>query len=291
MKKFAFFGTPLFAEIVLDELKAKGFVPSLIVTVEDKPKGRKLVLTPPEVKVWAEKESVPYLQLKTLRDAEVVEKIKSFSPDGFDPGTRAEHGTGWDFFVVASYGKMIPQNVLDIPKLGTLNVHPSLLPKLRGASPIESAILSESETGVTIIRLDAEMDHGPIIAQEQTAIDEWPPYFETLETTLAHHGGKLLADILSDWVDGKIEEKEQDHHSTTVCGKIKKEDGLLDLDADPELNLRKIRAYHVWPTAYFFQDGKRIIVKRAHIENSELIIDRIVPEGKNEMDYSSYKNN
>ncbi len=272
--KFVFFGTPEFSVIVLDELKSADFIPSLVVTAEDKPKGRKLVLTPPEVKVWAEKNGVPCLQPKTLKDPSVAEHIEQIQAE---------------FFVVASYGKIIPQNILDMPKRGALNVHPSLLPKLRGASPIESAILSENETGVTIIKLDEQMDHGPILARHKIETSEWPPYFEMLEKDLARAGGKLLAGILPDWLSHKLNEQHQDHGKATLCGKIKKEDGLLDLTQDPELNLRKIRAYHIWPTAYFFKDGKRIIVKRAHIDDGELVIDRIVPEGKKEMDYKKLK--
>lgn len=274
--KFIFFGTSLFSVIVLDELKTQGFLPKLIITVPDKPKGRKLVLTPPETKVWAEKNNIPCAQPETLRKPEGLETIESYVKDGVD------------FFVVASYGKILPQNVLDMAPLGTLNVHPSLLPRLRGASPIESAILSENETGVTIIRLDAETDHGPILKQEKIDVPNWPPYFEDLEKTLGEAGGKLLAEILPDWILGKITEKEQDHTQATFCGKIEKTDGEIDLMDNPEKNLRKIRAFHVWPGAFFFDNGKRIVIKRAHIENGELVLDRIVPEGKKEMLYADY---
>ncbi len=231
---------------ILDALKAAGFLPSLVVTVEDKPKGRNLILTPPETKVWAEQNNIPVIQPKTLRKPESLEMLTSHTKDGVD------------FFVVASYGKILPQEVLDIPKLGTLNVHPSLLPKLRGASPIESTILTENETGVTIIRLDADMDHGPIVAQEKVEVSEWPPYFTDLEKTLGEAGGKLLVELLPDWLLGKITEQEQNHAEATFCGKIEKADGEINLSDDPEKNLRKIRGYHVWPGAYFFKDGKRI---------------------------------
>ncbi|MCX6702135.1 MAG: methionyl-tRNA formyltransferase [Candidatus Zambryskibacteria bacterium] len=281
MKKiiWAFFGTSNFSVIILDELKTNGFIPTLIITTEDKPKGRKLILTPPEVKIWAEKEKVPYIQPKTLKNPDVVEIINKYAPKGFD------------VFVVASYGKIIPQSILDIPKYQTLNVHPSLLPKLRGASPIQNAILGESETGVTIMRLDAEMDHGPILAQEKIVLTEWPPYAEDLEKLLGKKGGKLLVETLSEWVDGKIKEQEQEHNLATYCQKIQKTDGELNLNDNVEINLRKIRAYHIWPGAYFFDDNKkRIVVKKAHIENDGLILDRIVPEGKKEMGYKDYLN-
>lgn len=276
---FAFFGTSNISVIVLNELKARGFLPKLIITVEDKPQGRKMVLTPPETKVWAQENKIPFIQPKTLKTPDVEKEIRSYSGEGFD------------LFIVVSYGKIIPQNILDIPKHKTLNVHPSLLPKLRGPSPIKSAILTENETGVTIMRLDAEMDHGPIIAQKKIEI-EWPPYEEDLEKMAGKIGGEMLAEIIPEWIAGKILEIEQKHEDATVCLKIQKIDGEIDLNDSPEKNLRKIRAFHVWPTAYFFigkgDYKKRIIVRKAHIENNSLVIERVVPEGKKEMDYSDF---
>lgn len=272
---WAFFGTTEFSVIVLEELKASGFLPSLIVTVEDKPKGRKLLLTKPPVKVWAEKEQIQYIQPKTLRDIKVLEEIKNIK--------------NLDFFIVFSYGKIIPKEILGIPALGAINLHPSLLPKLRGPSPIKSAILKENETGLTIIKMDEEMDHGPIIVQKKIDVLEWPPYENDLETLLAHEGGKLLASIIPDWINNKIKETEQDHSKATFCQKIEKTDGELNLEDSPEINLRKIRAYHVWPGAHFFdKSNKRIIVRKARIEENNLIIERVVPEGKKEMSYSEY---
>lgn len=271
---WVFFGTSKFSVLILEELKSRGFLPSLVVTVQDKPKGRKLILTPPEVKIWAEKENIPYIQPKKL-DNETYLKLLNSKPE---------------LFVVASYGKIIPQNVLDIPKHKTLNVHPSLLPKLRGPSPIQNAILSEQETGVTIMRLDAEMDHGPIVVQQKITIVDWPPYTEDLEEILAKTGGNLLAKILPDWIDGKIEEKEQNHKLASYCKKIEKIDGKLNFNDSPHINLRKIRAYHIWPGAYYLDENKRIIVKKAHVENGELILDTIVPEGRKEMSYKDYLN-
>jgi methionyl-tRNA formyltransferase len=273
---FAFFGTSEFSVIILDELKAKGFVPKLVVTVEDKPKGRKLILTPSEVKVWAEKEGIPYVQPKTLRKPEGIEMVRK----GFSETP--------DFFVVASYGKILPKEIVDMPTKGIINVHPSLLPKLRGPAPIEGAILGENETGVTIMCIDEEVDHGNIIAQRKIDIPEWPPYAENLERKLAHEGGALLAEILPNWIEGQVTETEQNHSQATFSKKIEKSDAELDLNAPAEINLRKIRAYHAWPSAFFFLNGKRIIVKRAHIEENKLVIDRVVPEGKKEMDYKDF---
>ena len=257
-------------------------MPTLIVTMPDKPKGRKMILTPPEVKVWAEENGVKFIQPKSLREDKnpgIENEVRSFGAD--------------DLFIVASYGKIIPQNILDIPKHQTLNVHPSLLPKLRGPSPIVSAILTENETGVTIMRLDAEMDHGPILAQKKIEIPEWPPYAETLEKILGQEGGKMLAQIIPDWIAGKIPGIEQNHSQATVCKKIEKTDGEINLSDPADLNLRKIRSFHAWPTAYYFQKHKdknlRVIIKKAHMENGALILDRVVPEGKKEMDYSDFQ--
>ena len=280
---WTFFGTSRFSVIVLDKLKEKGFIPTLIVTVEDKPKGRKMILTPPETKIWATKEGVPYLQLKTLKKPESEEAIRNQLKEGCE------------VFVVASYGKIIPQNILDIPRHHCLNVHPSLLPKLRGPSPIKSAILTLNETGVSIIRLDAEMDHGPILAQKKVVMEEWPPYEENLEKILGEVGGEMLSELLPLWINSKIKEQEQDHSLATICQKIEKSDGQINLEDNPEINLRKIRAYHTWPTTYFFLTEnnikKRIVVKKAHIENGKLVLDRIIPEGKKEMDYKDFIRN
>jgi methionyl-tRNA formyltransferase len=278
---FIFFGTSYFSVIILDELKVAGFTPTLVVTVPDKPKGRALVMTSPETKVWAETHNVPCVQFGTLKNAESETEIKKYFPDGCDVG------------VVASYGNIIPQNILDIPRRGMLNVHPSLLPKLRGASPLQSAILSEHETGVTIMHLDAQMDHGGIVAQEKIAIHDWPPYALDLEELLGHAGGKLLAEVLPRWIAGTATETVQNHTEATFTKKIEKADAKLDLSAPMEVNLRKIRAYHVWPGAYFFHTHKsgkkiRVIVTRAHVENGILTIERVIPEGKKEMNYSDF---
>lgn len=281
---FAFFGTSEFSVIILDELKKSGFLPSLIITTPDKPKGRKLILTPSPVKIWATENNIKYIQPESLRlskNPHIVEEIKSYSKQDFD------------LFIVASYGKIIPQDILDIPSKKTLNVHPSLLPKLRGASPIQSAILFENETGVTIMRLDAEMDHGPIVAQENVAIENWPPYSDDLEKILGERGGKILADILPKWISGEIKEVDQDHGKATLCRKIEKVDGEINLLDDAEKNLRKIRAYNIWPTTYFFTEHLnkkiRVIIKRAKIENGELVLEKIIPEGKKEMSFEDFK--
>jgi methionyl-tRNA formyltransferase len=277
--KFIFFGTSGFSVIILEKLKEAGFVLALIITGEDKPKGRHLILTPPPVKIWAEKNNIPFLQPHSLKD----ESLRS-----------TLHDLRSTLFLVASYGKIIPQSILDIPKHGALNVHPSLLPKLRGASPIQGAILTENQTGVTIMRMDAEMDHGPIVTQREVEVDDWPPYSMDLEKILAEEGGKLLVEILPAWFNGDLKEIEQDHYKATYTKKITKDDAHIDLSENPQTNLRKIRAYAGWPNAFtfFIKDEKRIrvVIKRAHIDAGELILERVVPEGKKEMSYEEFRN-
>lgn len=275
MINFAFFGTDEFAVTVLEELKSSGLVPGLIVTTPDSPKGRKLVLTPPPVKVWATTNGIKFIQPENLRS---------------DLGASLRSDLGqYEFFLVASYGKIIPQEILDLPKHGTLNIHPSLLPKYRGAAPLQSAILNgDQETGVTIMQLDAEMDHGPILAAVSYQLSA-VCNFESLRDSLAKLGAQKLAEILPDYLSGKLKSVKQDHSQATYTKKITKELGLLNLSDSPELNDRKIRALNPNPGTYFIDNNKRVKIISAHIENNTLILERVVPEGKKEMDWESYR--
>lgn len=282
--KFAFFGTPAIAVIILDELKKAGYVPALIVTNPDAFVGRKHILTPPPTKVWARENNVPIIQPKSLKDAAEVTELT---------------GTQWDLMIVAAYGKLIPEWLLALPHHGILNVHPSLLPKLRGASPIRSAILHNMrETGVTIMKLDAELDHGPIVAQLPANIpaEHWPVAGSILDEGLAHQGGALLASSIPAWIKKTITSTEQKHTEATFCTKIEK--SMSELVIDP-MNLPnatqaldylcKIRAFDGWPETFFMHKGKRIKIKHANLSaDGTLVITRIVPEGKNEMDWGQY---
>ncbi len=279
--RFAYFGTPEFASIILDELEAKGFIPTVVVTAPDKPKGRKLMLTPSEVKVWATLRNIPVLTPEKIRsNVEFLVTLKGYE---------------CELFIVAAYGKIIPKEILDIPTHGVLNVHPSLLPKFRGSSPIESFILSdEPHTGVTIMELDEEMDHGPVIAQrERVRGEHYPerPKGSLLTKDLAHFGGKLLAEIIPEWMNG-LGSIAQDHSRATFTKKIIKEDGLIELTGDAEQNYKKIKAFDEWPGAYFFTErsGKtiRVRVNDAEYKNGTLTITRVTPEGKKEMNYDDF---
>jgi len=268
--KWVFFGGSQFSVYVLEELKLHGILPKLIITTPDKPKGRKLILTPTPAKVWAKENSI-----------EVLNNYNLLSKD-------------YDLFLVASYGKLIPKEIFEIPTHKTLNIHPSLLPKYRGASPIVSQILSgDTEIGITIMEIVEEMDAGPVVIQKQLKLEEWPIGNKELEKILAIEGARLFAHILPEWLEGAIDPIMQDETKATFCAKIKKEDGLLDIDLNnleknADQNLLKIKAFEGWPTAYFFLDGKRIIITDATLENSELKILTVKPEGKSEMPFEDF---
>ncbi|MDO8620582.1 MAG: methionyl-tRNA formyltransferase [bacterium] len=288
---FVFFGTPEPAVEILDALFAKGYTPALIVTAPDKPQGRKLVVTPPPVKVWALAHHIPVLQPEKLDSSFFLELSAS----------------SFELFIVVAYGSLIPKEILALPKHGSLNVHYSLLPKYRGASPIEHQILEDDkEVGVSLLLLDEEMDHGPIVAEEKIQdsrpnatggqagfkIQEWPPTAPELRKISNQVAGELLVNILPDWVSGKIEAKAQDHSKATYTRKFKKTDGELDLSADPYKNLLKIKAFDGSIGTYFFVEtsGKkiRVTIKDAKMEGDALVITRVVPEGKKEMDYTEF---
>ncbi len=274
---FIFFGTPEYAVFVLEELKKKELLPSIIITAPNRPAGRGLTLTPPPVKIWAEKNNIAVLQPEKL-DAEFINKLRRLMEQV-------------ELFIVAAYGKIIPKEVLDIPKCGILNVHPSLLPKYRGPSPLEAPILNEDkETGVTIILLDEKMDHGPIITQEK--IDIGKKCKDELGEILFRKGGQILVDVIPKWIAGKIKAKEQDHSKATFTKKITKQDGLIDLNDNAKINWAKFCAYYGWPGTFFFmkKNGKKIRVKitEAEFENGEFIIKRVIPEGKKEIPFSIF---
>ncbi|MDQ3075985.1 MAG: methionyl-tRNA formyltransferase [bacterium] len=270
---FIFFGTPDVASLTLEILKEAGYMPGLIVTSPDKPQGRKMLLTPPPVKVWAEENNIPYLQPEKLTE-EILDKIKS---------------TKSDLAIVVAYGKIMPETIIKTPTLGSINIHYSLLPKHRGASPVESAILAgEMVTGVSIQQMEFKMDSGPILAEQVVPIlpDEKA---EALRARLIQTGGELLVNVIPDLLEGKIIPKHQNELEATFCKKIKKEDGLVDLENESvEVLYNKFRAYHKWPRVYFFKNGKRIIITDATLEDRKFVIRKVLPEGKKEITYEEF---
>ena len=271
--KFVYFGTPEFSTIVLDELKLAGYIPNLIITSPDRPVGRKYIMTPPPVAVWASENNIECWQPEHPRD--IVEKLSEQE---------------WDLFIVASYGYIVSQKILDIPERGVLNVHTSLLPKYRGASPIESAILNgDSETGSTIMKMTLGMDEGPILAQTRIPLSTnitKPELFEIL----AHDGGKILSETLEKYINAEIQETEQVNELATYCKKLKKEDANLTYDDDITRD-RKYRAFYGWPGSFVIDGEIRLKITKAEFENGIFTIERVIPAGKNEIGYKQYLKN
>jgi methionyl-tRNA formyltransferase len=190
---------------------------------------------------------------------------------------------GAEVFVVASFGKILPDELIYMPPHKTLNVHPSLLPKLRGPAPIQAAIIGEAETGVTIQRINDKVDEGPIVARERVDFEHWPIGYREAEELLGRKGGELLAKILPQWVTGEIKEVPQDNSQATYTKIIKKSDADISNDS-PDVSWKKVLAYEVWPRARIGE----LIITKAHLESDKLIIDRVLPPGKKEMDYKDY---
>ena len=275
--RFVFFGTPELATVFLDDLEKDGLVPSLVVTTPDTSKGRGMALTPPPVKVWAEKRTIPVLQPEKLDD--------SFASQ--------LQASAYDVFVVIYYGKILPREIFSMPKHGTINIHFSLLPRWKGTSPIRAAILNDDgKAGTSLVLMDEQIDHGPLIAQKALLIANWPPSARELEAFATHESAKLLRAVIEPWISGEIEAREQNHDLETLCPTLEKADGLLDFSGDPHTNLLKIRAFDstIGTHAFFERSSKKIRVQilDAHIEHNSLVIDKVKPEGKREMNYEEF---
>lgn len=286
--KIAFFGTSDFSLIVLDELKKNGIIPELIVTTPDKPQGRKMILTPTPTKVWAENNSIEYITPVKLKEETFLKKISEYN-----------------LFIVASYGKIIPKEVIDVPEYKVLNIHPSLLPKYRGPSPLQEQILNdEKEIGVSIMLIDEQVDHGDIIIQERVEIKNWPIGFLELQELLAKKGANMITEILPKWINSNnIKTKRQEHNNATFTKKVEKIDGFIKLDDNHYQNYLKYLAYEDWPKTFFEihknrpfgqvkkpEDKTRVIIKKATYKDDSFEILRVIPEGKKEMDYKSFLN-
>jgi len=282
-----FFGTSSLSILVLERLMELGLIPDAVVTVTDKPQGRKMLMTPPPLKAWAEERGITVLQFERL-DANAALALSKAGKGGTRP----------DVFVVASYGKIIPQAVLDIPEHGCLNVHPSLLPKYRGASPMPSTILAdEPHTGVVIIQMDSQMDHGPVIARKEMDIEPWPLKLSELEMLLAKAGADILAEALPSYLAGTGMKEEQDHSKATQTSKFKKEDGRISLDeltgdAGWKTYLRFSALEELTGIYFIIKADIRVKVKQAgwDADARQMNILRVTPEGKKEMSWKEFEN-
>jgi methionyl-tRNA formyltransferase len=235
--KIVFFGTPHFVIPVLESLMKK-FKVLAVVTTPDQSAGRKQLLTSSPIKKFcvSDKIDIPVLTPHDF-DEDMHAKLKALRPD---------------LFVVAAYGHILPDKILSIPPFGAINVHPSLLPKYRGPTPVPATLLhGDLETGVTIIKMDEQMDHGPILAMKSYTIHE-ADTSETLLTHLFDLSAEMLPDVISNFTSGKMEPKKQDESKATYTQKVSKSDGEIDCANPPEKSVldRMIRAYFPWPVVW-----------------------------------------
>jgi methionyl-tRNA formyltransferase len=286
--KIIFTGTTEFGIPTLEKLK-KNYELVLIITQPDKPTGRKKELTPPPIKLWAQKNNIPLEQPEKIKDLRL--KIKEL---------------GADLLLVAAYGQIIPKEILDLPKFDSINIHGSMLPKYRGASPIQAALLNgDEETGITLIKMDEKMDHGPIIAKQRVAIDD-ADNFDSLYKKLANTAADLIERILPDWFAGKIKPGEQVHSIATYTKLLTRIDAKIDWTKTARQISNQIRALNPEPGTWTTLDGKIVKILTAKklsetkielpgkifnqsgemgvkCQDTSLIIERIQPEGKNPM--------
>jgi methionyl-tRNA formyltransferase len=278
--KYTFFGTPRFAEIVLKKLIEAEIKPQVVVCNPDRPVDRSQEVSPPPTKVVAAEHNILVWQPEKLNSSQ-FEVLSSHN-----------------LFIVAAYGKIIPKEIIEIPKKGSLVVHPSILPKYRGATPIRSAILAgEKKTGTTIIEMDEKMDHGPVLAEKEIEIGDMN-YLE-LRDKLAEISAELLIEIIPQYLEGKAEVKPQNHDEATFTKKFKSEDAYISPEklkkaieeggGEAEEISRMIRALNPEPGVWTelkepYQDlpkEKRIKLLGFEINNKKLVLTEIHVAGKN----------
>lgn len=274
--RFALFGTPDVSVEIAAALYEARFVPTLVVTMPDRPRGRGLHLEEAPLAQWAKTHEIAVEKPEVL-DADFCARLASYDvPVG----------------IVVAYGKILPQALIDAFPGGLYNIHYSLLPRWRGATPVESAILAgDTETGVSIQRLVQRLDAGPIVASAPLTIlpDESAPELRSRLNALA---GPLLVSIMPALLRGEIQAQEQDESLVTRARKTEKEDGEINLADDGILNYQKYRAYAGWPGIYTFFERNgasvRVIIEKARLEGNRFIIEMVKPEGKRAMPFADF---
>jgi methionyl-tRNA formyltransferase len=291
--KIVFMGSPDFALPSLSALAAKYEVVG-VITQPDRASGRGRELKAPPVKTLALELNIPVIQPQKLREPEAISQLQAWKPD---------------LIVVAAFGQILKPDVLNLPKYGCVNVHASLLPRWRGAAPINAAILAgDEETGVTIMKMDVGLDTGPMLSKKSIRIkpdDTAGSVFQALSTL----GADLLLETLPDYLSGKITPQPQPEEGATYAPMLKKEDGLLDF-TKPAVELeRRVRAMNPWPGAFMEIDGAVLKIHHAHVEagnasagerlivqnqpavatgSGVLILDEVQPPGKKPMSGKSF---
>ncbi|PJA41734.1 methionyl-tRNA formyltransferase [Candidatus Wolfebacteria bacterium CG_4_9_14_3_um_filter_37_9] len=274
--RYIFFGTPKFAAIILEKLIKAGHIPSAVICNPDKPVGRKKIITAPEIKLIAQKYNIKVFQLKNLEIGNWKLEIDEIKPD---------------FAIVAAYSQIIPKEILKIPQLGTIGVHPSLLPKYRGASPIQNAILNGDEiTGTTLYLMDEKIDHGPILAKRELEFPISNFQFSKLYNALAELSADLLIETLPN-IEEKIKNATMQNESqVTYTKKIAIKDAFIKPDDLEKAQNKggkialeieqKIRALNPEPGTFTFINNKRVKILESKIVEGKLKLTKIQVEGK-----------
>src|SRR3989338_10840666 len=271
--KIVFFGTNRLAQIVLEELIKSNYKPQLIITAPDKKAGRGQRRQMSPVKQTALKNNLEILQPESLSNEIFKFQVSSFK---------------FDIAILVAYGQIIPKEILIAPKYGFINVHPSLLPKYRGPSPIQTAILSDDKKiGISIIILDELIDHGPILIQKKITISPKDTHLSLIEY-LGKIGARLLIQILPEYLAGSLKPKTQNHSQATFSKRIKKSNGYVDLNNPPDSKTfdRMIRAFYPWPGVY-----TKLKIKNEKLKIIKFLPGNLIqPEGKRPMTTKEFLN-
>jgi methionyl-tRNA formyltransferase len=294
MLKIVFMGSPEFAVPSLVALHQQETIVG-VVTQPDRQAGRGRALSAPPVKARADALGLKSIQPASLKTEQVLQQIIAWNPD---------------LIVVAAFGQILPESILNIPRLGAINVHASLLPRWRGAAPIQAAILhGDEQTGITIMLMDPGLDTGPIVAQQPTPIQSRETAGD-LALRLADIGARLLIKTLPLIAKGEIRPRPQNESEATYAPMLRKSDGILDPDQSAEQLDRKVRAFQPWPGTFLEWHGGRLIVNETHVEAVDsdrmgdirsvqgypaivtaqglLVLDKVQPPGKRSMDGAAF---
>lgn len=266
--RVVFFGTSNFAVPILERLVASPYRPFLVVSTPGKPAGRGMELREPPVKLVADQLGIPVIQPESLKTCPPGRRVENCLPAGKAGKLKIPAA---DLFIVAAYGKILPKELLAIPAHGALNIHPSIIPRWRGPSPVQFTILNgDAETGVTIMLMDEKVDHGPILRNSKFKIPNSKITAVELSDVLAKLGADLLLETIPEWLVGHISPEEQDHAQATFSRILMKEDGRIDW-SHPAVEIeRMIRAFSPWPSAYtlLLRRGREV---RLHIEAASVV--------------------